>query len=215
MARLGYIQIRVRIRRVAPEEGPYGSHAIIFNGSDFERKGGDRVLAAFAIVRERFLDASLTIVAHTALMEGNGVRMAHTVTRQDLLSLFDKTDVVLAPTRLDVLPGFVLEAMSRGVVPILSDADSVREIITDGTEGYIVSPPTPELLAERICDLFEDHHLLLRNLGTASRKRIEKSWTWDAVAQTIVESLVRRLPEQQEHRTPILKSEMGVKFSIS
>jgi glycogen(starch) synthase len=178
---------------VAANERTYSGHAIIFNGSDFLRKGGDLVLAAFAIVRRRFPDASLTIVANNILTEGNGIRLTGTMTREDLFSLFDKTDVVLAPTRLDVMPGFVLEAMSRGVVPILSNADSMNEIITDGTEGYVVSPPTPELLAERLCGLFEDH-ALLRNLGTAARKRIERAWNWDAVAQAMVDSLARPLP---------------------
>jgi glycogen synthase len=173
---------------VGQRERTYGNHAIIFNGSDFERKGGDRVLAAFEIVQQRFPDASLTIVANTAIKQRRGIRPAGKITRQHLFSLFDTSDVVLAPTRLDVLPGFVLEAMSRGVVPILSNADSMNEIIKNGVEGYIVSPPTPLLLAERISDLFENK-ALLTSMGAAARTRIETSWNWDAVAQAMIASL--------------------------
>jgi glycosyltransferase involved in cell wall biosynthesis len=173
---------------IGHQQRRYGTQAIIFNGSDFERKGGDRVLAAFEIVQQRFPEASLTIVGKSAVKERRGVRVAGNITRQRLFSLFDTSDVVLAPTRLDMLPGFVLEAMSRGVVPILSDADSMNEIITEAVEGYIVSTPEPPVLAQRICGLFENDTLLTR-MGTAARKRIEASCTWDAVAQAMTTSL--------------------------
>ena len=166
----------------------YGNHAIIFNGSDFERKGGDRVLAAFAIVRKRFPDATLTIVANSEVSGGPGITLAGRVTREHLFALFESSDIVLAPTRLDVLPGFVLEAMSCGVVPILSDADSMNEIISSGTEGFIVSPPTPELIADRICKLFNDENALSR-AGLAAKRRIEQSWNWDSVAEAMISSL--------------------------
>jgi glycosyltransferase involved in cell wall biosynthesis len=167
----------------------YGNRAIIFNGSDFDRKGGDRVLAAFEIVRQRFPDASLTVVGCAAVKEYPGVRFEGKITRQHLFSLFDESDVVLAPTRLDVLPGFVLEAMSRGVVPVLSDADSMSEIITDGLEGHIVSPPVPALLADRICTLFGRNDRLSA-MGAAARTRVTRSWNWDTVAQSMITSFV-------------------------
>jgi glycogen synthase len=167
----------------------YGSRTIIFNGSDFERKGGARALAAFAMVRQHFPDASLTIVANRELPAAPGVRLAGRVTRDHLFSLFETSDVVLAPTHLDVLPGFVLEAMSCGVVPVLSDAESMDEVISSGTEGYIVSPTSPERLADRICELFKDNRALAR-MGSAARSRVEKSWNWDSVAHTMISALV-------------------------
>jgi glycosyltransferase involved in cell wall biosynthesis len=173
---------------VGPHDRTYGRQAIIFNGSDFERKGGDRVLGAFELLQERFPEASLTIVGNTGVKERPGVRVAGKISRRQLFSLLDTTDVVLAPTRLDVLPGFVLEAMSRGVVPILSDAESMNEVVTDGVEGYVVSPPSPRLLAERIGSLFGNKALLCR-MGTAARTRIEASLNWDAVARAMTTSL--------------------------
>ncbi len=172
----------------APPARAYGNRSIVFNGSDFERKGGDRVLAAFARVRERAPDATLTIVAGPRLDAQPGVRSAGMLDRSRLFALFDETDVVLAPTRLDILPGFVLEAMSRGVVPVLSDAASMSEVVVDGREGFVVSPPEPDALAARIVRLFADD-VLLRALGAAARERVLRDWNWDAVAQRMVDSL--------------------------
>jgi glycosyltransferase involved in cell wall biosynthesis len=173
---------------VSQHERTYGSHAIIFNGSDFERKGGDRVLRAFELVQQQFPNATLIIVANSGVSERRGVHVVGKVARESLFTLFDTADVVLAPTRLDVLPGFVMEAMSRGVVPILSDAESMNEIVTDGLDGYVVSPPTPELLAERICGLFENRTLLPR-MGAAAQARIQACWNWDAVARSMTAAL--------------------------
>jgi glycosyltransferase involved in cell wall biosynthesis len=134
----------------------------------------------------------LTIVGKAAMKERPGIHLAGNIARHDLFSLFDKSDVVLAPTRLDMLPGFVLEAMSRGVVPVLSDADSMNEIIKDGIAGYIVSTPEPAILARRICSLFEDSTLLAR-MGMAARKCVEASCTWDSVAQVMTNSLAANI----------------------
>ena len=173
---------------VATGERAYGNHTIVFNGSEFERKGGDRVLAAFRLVRARYPDASLTVVAHSGLAPEPGLRSLGNVSRAALITLFDATDIVLAPTRLDALPGFVLEAMSRGVAPVLSDSPSSSEIIIDGIEGYVVAPPTPELLAERVCTLFADAERL-RSFGSAARARVERDWNWRAVADKMLASL--------------------------
>ena len=175
-------------KNVAEGERGYGNRTIVFNGSEFERKGGDRVLSAFRLVRERYADATLTVVAHAGLAREPGLRSLGNVPRADLIELFDSTDIVLAPTRLDALPGFVLEAMSRGVVPVLSDSVAMREIVVDGIEGYVGSPATPELLADRVCALFADEERL-RSFGKAARARVGRDWNWNAVADKMLASL--------------------------
>ncbi|MBD5604209.1 MAG: glycosyltransferase family 4 protein [Candidatus Eremiobacteraeota bacterium] len=168
----------------------YGNRTIVFNGSEFERKGGDRVLAAFRIVRARFPDASLTIVANDGIASEPGISLRGRVDRTALFEIFERTDVVLAPTRFDGFPGFVLEAMSRGVVPVLSDAEPMGEIVTDGVDGFVVSPPTPERLAATIVALFENPSSL-GSLGAAARERVERDLNWDAVAARMLASLAR------------------------
>jgi glycosyltransferase involved in cell wall biosynthesis len=173
---------------VAHGDRTYGNRSLIFNGSDFERKGGDRVRAAFELIRNRFPDATLTVVATSGLAPEPGIRMPGQLTLGELFARFDETDIVIAPTRWDAFPGFVLEAMSRGVVPILSDAPPMDEIARDGIEGYIASPPTPENLAALVATLFTDQ-ALLRRLGNAARDRVARDWNWDAVAEAMMESL--------------------------
>jgi glycosyltransferase involved in cell wall biosynthesis len=170
----------------------YGNRTLVFNGSDFERKGGDLVLETFRLVRLRFPDAQLTTLGNARVPAQAGVRSPGNIGRSELFALLDVTDILLAPTRLDVLPGFVFEAMSRGVVPILSDAPSMDEMICHDKEGYIASPTTPDRLAAYICSLFESNATLHR-LGTAARERVARSWNWDSVAQAMVRALSKSL----------------------
>jgi glycosyltransferase involved in cell wall biosynthesis len=175
-------------REASDSDRGYGNYTLVFNGSDFDRKGGDRVLAAFRIVRDRFPDAHLSIVGYSGKIVESGVSNDGHLPTNELFEIFDRTDVVLAPTKHDAFPGFVLEAMSRGVVAVLSDAEAMDEIVTDGKDGYVVSPPTPENLAARVIQLFENPNKL-RQLGAAGRERIVREFNWDAVAARMIESL--------------------------
>jgi glycogen(starch) synthase len=166
----------------------YGTRSIVFNGSDFERKGGDLALAAFARIRAVFPDATLAIVGTAGVRPQPGVTVLGNQSRTALFERFDRTDIVLAPARLEGFPGFALEAMSRGVVPILSDCPTTAEMIVDGVEGAIVSPCTAERLAERAVAFLADPDRL-PSLGAAARARVERDWNWPAVARRMLASL--------------------------
>jgi phosphatidylinositol alpha-1,6-mannosyltransferase len=62
--------------------------------------------------------------------------------------------------------------------------------VADGRDGFVVSPPTAENLADRTIALLEDVGLL-RTLGAAGRERVAREWNWDAVAARMIDSLAR------------------------
>lgn len=172
---------------VGPAERTYGSQRIVFNGSDWLRKGGDLVLAAFRIVRAGIPGATLTIVGNDPLPPELGVVALGSVDRTTLLALFDAADAVVAPARADPMPGFVLEAMSRGCVPVVSDVPGIASAIDDGRDGYVV-PLDAETIAERLVVLLTDADLA-RILGRNARAKIEATWNWRAVAAQIASEL--------------------------
>jgi glycogen(starch) synthase len=169
------------------ETRSYGGRRIIFNGSEFERKGGDLVLAAFRMLRERVPDAALRIVGTRNVPPQQGVDVLGNVSRDVLYRVMAESDVVLAPSRFEGIPGFVLEAMHYGAVPILSDAVGMSEIITDGDEGFIVSPTTVDRLVDRVEAVLRDP-ALARRLGSAARRRIARYMDWDAVVDRMLRS---------------------------
>jgi glycogen synthase len=161
--------------------------SIVFNGSDWKRKGGDRVLEAFSHVRARHPDATLTILDGKDLPASPGVRShGHIADREMMASLLARSEIVLAPARCDPFPGFLIEAMHHGAVPVTSTADGAPEIVGDA--GYVVRDGTTEHLADAISSVFANGDLR-RRLSLAAQHRVAERFTWDRVAKTIVAAI--------------------------
>ncbi len=55
-----------------------------------------------------------------------------------MISQLQKYDICLAPTREDGYPQQVMESMSCGLIPIVSNRNGVCELINKGVNGYVV-----------------------------------------------------------------------------
>jgi glycosyltransferase involved in cell wall biosynthesis len=92
----------------------------------------------------------------------------------------------------------LMEAMACGAFPVVSDIPANREWITDGVNGYLVSPDSPEQLAERLNEAW--NHPELRQ---AAAKR-----NWSLIREkgnyrknmSIIESAFMRLIEESREK---------------
>jgi glycosyltransferase involved in cell wall biosynthesis len=89
------------------------------------------------------------------------------------------SDVLLHASVAEGIPNVVLEAMACGIPVVATDVGGVSEAVTDGVEGFLVTPRDPARLAEALLRLAGDHSLRAR-MGAAGRKRIETAFTLDA-----------------------------------
>ena len=55
----------------------------------------------------------------------------------ELAGLYAASDYVAIPSMFEGMPNVLLEAMACGVVPIVSDAGAMREVVTDGDTGFV------------------------------------------------------------------------------
>jgi glycosyltransferase involved in cell wall biosynthesis len=69
---------------------------------------------------------------------------------------------------------------------IASDLPVVREIITDGVDGWLVRPDRPAALARAIRVLL-DFPEQRRALGEAARRRIAGHYTWEHATDRLTE----------------------------
>jgi glycosyltransferase involved in cell wall biosynthesis len=178
-------------------ERTYAGRNLIFNGTDFKRKGGDLAIAAFARVREAIPDATLHVVGACSAPRQPRVKVLGNVPREELDRLLLQSDVVLAPSRCDPFPGFVIEAMNFGVVPVVSAADGLPEIVRHGENGLVVPNPTAEELSGHTLRLLTDAGLR-RRFSQASRLRVAETLLWSHVAERIVSVLRPRDPVVRE-----------------
>ncbi|MBD1821734.1 glycosyltransferase family 4 protein [Cyanobacteria bacterium FACHB-DQ100] len=166
----------------------FGSQQILFNGSDFQRKGGDLVLAAFEQVRQVLPDAKLVLVGRKLLKQRAGVENPGDISREQLKQLFLASDIVAAPAPCDPFPRFIMEAMNYGVPCIVSDRDGMPEIVDHQHNGIVLDQLTPDALAAAMIDLLS-HPARLESMSQAARHKIRTQLNWDAVADTIVQVL--------------------------
>ena len=174
-----------------PYEGEktFGSKIILFNGSDFERKGGNLVLAAFKQVKTAIPEARLVIVGKDLSIAEAGVDNPGRISSlSEMQNLFLKADLVVAPALCDPFPTFVIEALNYGVPCIVSASDGMPEIIDNGVNGIVIEQPTPDVLAQKIIHLLDDIPRL-KSMSEKAREKVKIKLNWDSIAKNIAQVL--------------------------
>lgn len=174
-----------------PYEGEksFGSKQILFNGSDFERKGGDLVLAAFKKVKKAIPEAKLVIIGKKLARHEDGIDNPGRISSvSDMRNLFLKTDLVVAPAYCEPFGLFLVEAMNYGVPCIISASDGMPEIVDDGVNGIVINQPTSDILAKHIINLLRNN-FLLASMSQQARHKVKTKLNWNNVANTIFQVL--------------------------
>ena len=153
-----------------------GRPRILFVGTDFERKGGPSLLALFA--RRFAYCAELHIVSADAPEHLPPQTFAYrnfTPNDARLVELYGSCDFLVLPTKADLVPWSVLEAMSMRLPVISTNVGAIAELVDDGVSGFLVRPTDTDALDQAITRLLNDADLCLR-MGAAGRSRIERDF---------------------------------------
>jgi glycosyltransferase involved in cell wall biosynthesis len=155
---LGHVEAFERVRVRVPR----AVHIIAGDGplrADVERE-----------VRERGLEEHVRLV-------GN---------RPDVGDVLAASDVMILASWMEGMPGCLIEAGMAGLPSVATDVAGVREVIEDGTTGFLVSPGDLEHLARRAADLLTDPELY-RATSDAARERCLSRFSIDAIAPRYLE----------------------------
>ncbi len=79
--------------------------------------------------------------------------------RKDAIDLVRKADVMVMPSRIEGLPGVILEALSVGTPVVASSAGGIPEVIQDGFNGFCIVSWDPKLYVERIEQIVQNSAL--------------------------------------------------------
>jgi glycosyltransferase involved in cell wall biosynthesis len=172
---------------------------ILFVGRDFERKGGDCLIEAFQMVRREIAEASLHIIGVDQGFDAPGV-ISHgkILDRKELEEHYRRARVFCLPSRFDLWPHSLAEAMAVGVPCVATTVGSIPEIVDEGRTGLLVRPDDPAALAGALLKLLTDDGLA-RKFGSAGRKRVEQELTWDHVVD-------RMAPVLSQSRSAVLSA---------
>ncbi|HZD57315.1 MAG TPA: glycosyltransferase [Anaerolineales bacterium] len=81
---------------------------------------------------------------------GRAVTLLSHQSRSQMADLFRKSCIAVSPSTHDGTPNTLLEAMACGCFPIAGNLESLREWITPGKNGFLISPDDPHDLAAAI-----------------------------------------------------------------
>jgi glycosyltransferase involved in cell wall biosynthesis len=167
------------------EDFDFDGTIITFIGNLVKQKGVDVLLEAFKDVP----DAKLVIVGDGK--EGPALKklakdqedVYFVGYREDLASVFEKTRLLVLPSRSEGFGLVLLEAMKAGVPVVASRVGGIAEVVEDSRNGILVEPENPKQLADAITMVLEDEELrenLIRNGHETSEK-----FSWRSMSSAI------------------------------
>lgn len=166
---------------------------LLFVGKDFERKGGDLVVRALALLR-RDLDPALEL---TVVGPANwplpgappeGVRFLGRIGLAQITALFAEHDVFVMPSRFEGYGIALVEALAHGLPCVARNRCAMPEIVTPGVNGALVGTEDVGELAAAIAAVLQDDGLHAAVAGAAAGVAEAHSWRRAALD---VERIVR------------------------
>jgi glycosyltransferase involved in cell wall biosynthesis/peptidoglycan/xylan/chitin deacetylase (PgdA/CDA1 family) len=130
--------------------------------------------------------------------------------RTDVPRLLRACDAFVLSSAWEGMPNTVMEAMASGVPVVSTDAGGVRELIIEGTCGYIVPCRDPAALAERMLQMMALAPEARLGMGAAGRKRIALCFDNERVVDRWEAMILRMVRTKADRRkTPSASPILG------
>ncbi len=97
--------------------------------------------------------------------------------RTKIHELLSSADIFVLPSKTEVFPNVLLEAMAVGTPVIATKVGGVEELIRDETDGLLVNSDDVNQLTQKI-EFLINHPELACNFAVSARKRIEQHFTF-------------------------------------
>jgi glycosyltransferase involved in cell wall biosynthesis len=156
----------------------------------------DDVLRAFVLVRDRWPDATLTVVGYgseeanlrrlAATLGARGIRFVGRVEPGEMPTLYDRADIFVNASVVDNQPVSVLEAFAAGLPVVSTGTGDIASMACGGEAALIVPARDPAVIAVAVLRLLDEPELAARLAGRARAEAAQFSWRhvrreWDAV----------------------------------
>ncbi len=170
-----------------------GTPVVMVVGHMRPGKGHDVAVECWPAVRDSHPDARLVLVGDGPL-EGRlrarvselGVegQVLFAGVRNDVDVLLRRATVVALPTAIEALPTALIEAGASGVPVVATRVGGVPEVVVDGSTGWLVDEPLPELFAEALTTALKDDAGRAM-MGVAAREHVERHFDADRWARRL------------------------------
>lgn len=129
--------------------------------------------------REQGLDAELIVVGDGPYRERMERELRRTPARflgfrhgRELSDIYASSDLFVFPSVTDTLGQVVMESQGSGLPVLVTDQGGPKEVVRDGTTGYVLSTANPTAWVERIVGLVADDERRAR-MGRAAHESMQ------------------------------------------
>jgi glycosyltransferase involved in cell wall biosynthesis len=149
----------------------------LFIGTRFDAKGGDVILDLCS--DPDLLSVEWHMVTPAKRAAPSNVNFYHNLRADtdELISRIRSCDVLVLPTRSDMLSLAALECMACGLAVIIRNLGATSEVVDDGATGYVIDRADPSAVKEALMRYIRSPELL-RTHGMAGRAKTEREYTY-------------------------------------
>jgi glycosyltransferase involved in cell wall biosynthesis len=107
-----------------------------------------------------------------------------------LNEIFDEHTFLIAPSHSEGMPNVILEAMSRGLIPLATRVGAVEELV-DNSNGFLFEPKSEEAVHKNIeaAQFLEVEAVLERSSNSINK--IRANFTWSQIISQTIENFQR------------------------
>jgi len=182
-----------------PRSGPLKALQL---GSIEARKGQDIAIAALRSLRERPLELHIVGNPHEPTYDRQlrnvsadlrNIHFSPGIDLADTPALIAQCDVLIVPSRDEVTPMVILEAMAAGKPVIASNVGGIPEMIADRQTGFLFQTENAPQLAAILAEL-DDNAAISQTIGENARQFVRRERTLELYHQTFASLLYQLLP---------------------
>ncbi|MCB8999483.1 MAG: glycosyltransferase family 4 protein [Bacteroidales bacterium] len=158
---------------------------ILFVGNFYELKGPDRILKIIHLLIDKFPNLKVVMVGNGVMFEESR-KLATTLGINNIdfpgyqantVHYFQEAKLLLMPSRSDSLPTSMLEAMSCGCVPVISDVGNVKEAALHNVNSKVIADYSDlKSFADAITELLTEESRRFE-FSLAARKMVETNYS--------------------------------------
>ena len=174
-----------------PEKIPYKQKKdtkccnLLFVGTNWNMKGGDKVLDVYHKLKQKNLNCKLTIIGSTPdyTIDDPEIKIYPRLDkgqkddRDCYNSILEDADILLAPTVFDCYGIVYCEAAANGIVVLTNNVCGINHVVKDGITGYLFDSKTQaDVWAEKIQEIISSKKM--KELSCNARKEYEERLNW-------------------------------------
>ncbi|MDR7550689.1 MAG: glycosyltransferase family 4 protein [Armatimonadota bacterium] len=193
--KIAVIPYGVDIDQFRPGPGSGDRFRVLFAGRIGLRKGVPYLLEAVRPLVslpkfEVWLAGAMEPEARRWLGRFQGFRLLGHLSRAALARVYGVSSVFVHPSVEEGLGLVIAQAMASQLPVIASSATGAEELVTDGKEGFIVPPRSPEAIRDRLLELYEDPDLRSK-MGAAALDRVRQGRGWAQYGRQALDAYMR------------------------